>query len=129
MHVTISTSDAIVIHDCIDRFMGSRRGRKPAALVRLRDDLANAVSTEEIDLATYGICDPAGDITCWVPPSIVELVWDCLNIYAYDAGPCPCGDDTGSCIIQRWFDFVWYPTVTLPTVHPDYVKGGQYANV
>lgn len=128
--VIIDTNDAIVVRECIDKFMAGRRGRKPIGLVRLRDDLASAVSTEDSDLATYGICDPSTSGRYWVPPSIVEFVWDALNIHAYDAGPCPCGDDdSGTCIIQRWFDFVWYPTVTLPTVHPDYVKEGEYANV
>lgn len=113
--VIIDTNDAIVMRECIDKFMAGRRGRKPIALVRLRDDLAKAVSTEDSDLVTYGICDPSTSGRYWISPRIVETVWEALNIYAYDAGPCPCGDedDEGRCIIRRYEDYVSQPTLRM----------------
>lgn len=128
MYVNISTSDATVIHDCLVKFMSERRGRKPHAAVRLVSELAEFRDTTTHDLATYGVCDPAPDRRFWVPHEITEFVWDALNIHAYEAGPCPCGDDPGRCIIQRWFDFVWQPTVTLPTTDPRWLPGGEFTD-
>ena len=111
--VIIDTKDAIVMRECIDKFMAGRRGRKPLALVRLRDDLAKAESTEDSDLVTYGICDPSASGHYWISPRIVETVWEALNIYAYDAGPCPCENDEGRCIIRRYEDYVSQPTLRM----------------
>lgn len=114
MYVTIDNGDARVIYECLTKYMDARRGRRKQQLVVLANRLADAYTSDDVDLLTYGTCDPAEPREYFVDHAIVENVWDALNQYAYDGGPCPCdaSGDNG-CIVQRWFDNVWFPHVSL----------------
>lgn len=121
-YVNIEPDDAEVIAACLTKYLPTIRGRKGmryTSAVRFMNELLRDQRATDYELETYGVCSPREPRSYWIPGESTHIVWDALNIHAYDAGPCPCEDDPEGCIIHRWFYNVDQPHVSLSSVTHD----------